>query len=209
MDRRGRGGSGVAPNYDIVREAEDVAAVVDAIGESVFVVGHSYGAICSLEAALLTDNIGRLVLYEPPIPAGIPFIAPDVPAQMQALIDEGDLEEALVLFFREGPKMPEHELKAYRQLPMWSTRVELVPTVAREMAVDHTYQFHAEKFAHLQVPTLLLVGSDSPQIFYKAIELADAALPNSKVVVLPDQQLIAMDTAPEMFVDKVVDFLLA
>ena len=33
MDRRGRGGSTDAPAYDIMREAEDVAAVVEAIGE--------------------------------------------------------------------------------------------------------------------------------------------------------------------------------
>ena len=54
MDRRGRGGSGDAPGYDLMREVEDVAAVVEAIGGPVFVLAHSYGAACSLEASLLT-----------------------------------------------------------------------------------------------------------------------------------------------------------
>lgn len=31
VDRRGRGGSGDSPDYDGVREAEDVAAVVDVV----------------------------------------------------------------------------------------------------------------------------------------------------------------------------------
>jgi len=45
MDRRGRGGSGDAPDYALQREAEDVAAVVDSIGEPVNLLGHSYGAL--------------------------------------------------------------------------------------------------------------------------------------------------------------------
>src|SRR5690606_2523309 len=73
MDRRGRGGSADSPDYDIMREAEDVAAVLKDIGTSTFVLGHSYGAVCALEAALLADNIHRLILYEPPIPTGLPL----------------------------------------------------------------------------------------------------------------------------------------
>jgi len=70
VDRRGRGLSGDAPEYAIEREFEDVAAVVDAIDGPVDVLGHSYGALCALEAALLTDKIRRLALYEPPVPTG-------------------------------------------------------------------------------------------------------------------------------------------
>ncbi len=42
-----------------------------------------------------------------------------------------------------------------------------------------------------------------------AIEAADAALPNSTVVVLPGQQHIAMDTNSQLFVGEVLDFLVA
>src|SRR5690349_18162579 len=51
VDRRGRGGSGDGPRYALDREFDDIAAVVDAIGAPVMLLGHSYGAICSLEAA--------------------------------------------------------------------------------------------------------------------------------------------------------------
>jgi Alpha/beta hydrolase family len=51
MDRRGRGGSGDGSTYAIEREFEDVAAVVDSIGGPVNLLGHSYGALCSLEKA--------------------------------------------------------------------------------------------------------------------------------------------------------------
>lgn len=208
MDRRGRGGSTDAPDYTLVREAEDVAAVVEAIGEPSFVLGHSYGAVCSLEATQLTDKVRRLILYEPPIPTGLPQYSPGIPDQIQALVDGGDLEAGCELFFREVVRMPEQELEAYRQLPVWKVRVQLTPTIPREMTIDRTYSFNAEKFANFQVPTLLLLGGDSPPLFKQAIELVDSILPNSQVVILPDQQHIAMDTNPELFVREVLQFLL-
>lgn len=68
MDRRGRGGSGDGPEYDIAREYEDVAAVVDAVagtaGSTVDLYGHSHGGIVAFGAAALTANIHKLVLYE-------------------------------------------------------------------------------------------------------------------------------------------------
>jgi pimeloyl-ACP methyl ester carboxylesterase len=65
MDRRGRGGSGDSTEYSIEREFEDVASVVNALDAPVLLFGHSYGAICALEAATRTDKLSGLVLYEP------------------------------------------------------------------------------------------------------------------------------------------------
>lgn len=207
MDRRGRGGSGDASEYHLEREAEDVAAVVESIGEPVFVVGHSYGAACSLEAALLTDRIPKLVLYEPPIPTGVQMYPPGVPDRMQSLVDAGDWETALELFFKEVVRMPQHELSQYRQLPMWKRRVQLAPTIPREMTLDRTYRFIPDKFAGLSIPTLLLLGSDSPPMFDRAVETVHEAVPGSTVVILPGQQHIAMDTNPELFLGVVTRFL--
>lgn len=208
MDRRGRGGSGDSPDYALAREAEDVAAVVEAVGEPVFTLGHSYGSVCSLEASLLTDKVRRLILYEPPIPTGLPQYPPGIPDQLQKLIDNGRLEAALEMFFREVVRMPEHELEAIRQLPVWKVRVRLAPTIPREMAIDRMYSFHADKFAHMLTPTLLLLGGDSPPLFQRAIEMLHPVLQNSQVVILPGQQHIAMDTNPDLFVREVMHFLL-
>jgi pimeloyl-ACP methyl ester carboxylesterase len=208
MDRRGRGGSTDAPEYDVRREAEDVAAVVEAVGAPVSILGHSYGALCSLEAALLTDNVRRMVLYEPPVPTGLPMYPPGVPDRMQALIDSGEFEAALEVFMREVMRMPEHELETYRRLPMWEGRIQLAPTIPRELAIDRTYSLDPDKFAKLRVPVLLLLGGDSPPLFRRATEAVDAALPNSTVVTLRGQQHIAMDTNPDLFVSEALRFLL-
>lgn len=207
MDRRGRGASEDGRAYHLEREAEDVAAVVGAIGHEVFVLGHSYGGLCCLEATLLTDAIRRLILYEPPIPLGTPIYPPGVPDRMQSLIDRGELEAGLELFMREVVEMPEHELARYRQLPMWANRIEIVPTVPRELVLERSYSFHPERFARMNVPTLLMLGGNSPDSFRRIIEVLDATLPHSTVVVLPGQQHIAMDLDLDLFVGEVLRFL--
>jgi pimeloyl-ACP methyl ester carboxylesterase len=53
-----------------------VVAVILAVAEPVFLLGHSYGAHCALLAAQLApDWIRRLVLYEPPWPNAVPDAA--------------------------------------------------------------------------------------------------------------------------------------
>lgn len=47
-----------------------MAAVVDSINEPANLLGHSFGALLALNAALLTDNLQTLILYEPPIKVG-------------------------------------------------------------------------------------------------------------------------------------------
>jgi pimeloyl-ACP methyl ester carboxylesterase len=209
IDRRGRGGSGDGDAYAIEREFEDVAALVATTGEPVFLLGHSYGAICSLEAALLTQNVSRLILYEPPIPTGAMIYPPGAPDRIQALVDAGELEAALEVFFREVVRMPDHELERYRALPAWQVRISLAPTIPRELAVDRIYSFQPDRFAELRTPTLLLLGGDSPPVFREAIGMVDEALPDSRVVVLPGQQHVAMDSAPELFLQEVRRFLSA
>ena len=65
-----------------------MAAVVDSVGESAILLGHSYGALCALEAARLTRNVGKLVLYEPGIEvAGEQIYPPAVIERLEALPD--------------------------------------------------------------------------------------------------------------------------
>ena len=207
MDRRGRGGSGDGAGYEVEREFEDVAAVIDAIGEDVLLLGHSYGAICSLEASLLTDRVRRLILYEPPVPTSARLYPPGVPERIQALVDAGDPEGALETFFREIVRMPDQELERFRTLPVWKVRVTLAPTIARELAQDRIYRFRPERFTAFTIPTLLLLGGDSPPLFRQAIDLLHASLPGSRVVVMPGQRHVAMDSVPELFVAEVRGFL--
>ena len=117
------------------------------------------------------------------------------------------MEAALEIMIREVVRMPDHEFELYRSLPMWKGRIQLAPTIPRELQVERTYSFVPERYAELRVPTMILLGGDSPPVFREAVEALDSALPTSSVVVLPGQQHVAMDTAPDLFLREVLSFL--
>jgi hypothetical protein len=48
--------------------------------------GHSYGAVCSLEATLRTPRVRRLALYEPPLPIGIEIYPPGLIERLGQLL---------------------------------------------------------------------------------------------------------------------------
>ncbi|WP_410507494.1 alpha/beta hydrolase [Methanosarcina hadiensis] len=60
----------------------------------------------------------------------------------------------------------------------------------------------------MKTPTLLLLGGDSSPVYRDFIKQIDAALPNSRIVVMPGQQHVAMNTAPELFIAEVARFLI-
>ncbi len=210
IDRRGRGESGDALDYAVEREFEDVAALVDAIGENVNLLGHSFGGLCVLEAALLTPNLRRLIVYEPPsLPVpGVPLYPEGIVDRLEALLDAGDRENVVITVFRDLVRMPSDELEQFKVSPRFAAWVAAAHTVPRETRAEEEYRFVPERFKHLHVPTLLLVGGDSPQEVKTTIDSWHAALPNSHVKVLPGQQHVAQVTAPDLFMREIEAFLL-
>lgn len=104
--------------------------------------------------------------------------------------------------------MPSHELEVLRSMPVWAARVAAAHTVLREMQGSENYVFQPERFRQMRTPTLLLLGGDSPPFLAAAITDALArALPVCRVAVMPGQQHVAMDTAPELFIGEVLNFL--
>ena len=213
IDRRGRGGSGDAPEYALERELEDVAAVVDAIAEAsgsrVDVYGHSYGGECAFGAALLTPHVRSLVLYEgwPPVmPEKLKFPT-GVEERIDALVASGDREAALELFWREVVKVTDEDIRAIRAQPSWPSRVATVHTITREVRAFYNDTFDPRQAARITVPVLLLVGSDTPEELRDDPETVAAALPDARIALLEGQQHIADVLAPELFAESVLEFL--
>ena len=138
--------------YAIDREFEDVAAVAEWAGEEVSVLGHSHGGVCALEAALLTDRIRKLVLYEPPM--GFLATPPDVVERLEALLAAGERDELLAFFMREVAGLPPDQVELLRSLPAWEARLAVAHTIPREERVNREYAFDPDRFRELQVPTL-------------------------------------------------------
>jgi pimeloyl-ACP methyl ester carboxylesterase len=207
MDRRGRGTSGDGDEYSLEAEFEDVAAVVEAAGEEVFLLGHSFGALCALEVALRVPNLRKLVLYEPAFPTeDTQLYDPAAKRRLEELAEAGDREAMLTAFLREVAQMSEQEVAALKADASWQGRLAAAHTAIRELA-DGEYVFEPTRFASMDVPTLLLVGGNSPAFLRRPSEVVNHALPNSRIVDLPGQGHAAMNTAPEMFLREVIGFL--
>lgn len=208
MDRRGRGASGDACEHELRREAEDVVAVIDSIGEPAHLLGHSYGALCALEAARLTNDVRRLILYE-----GVPLDGPSIGRagaveRLESLLTAGDVDQMLVEFYRDVADVPPDEIALLRaQRDAWATRMANAMTIPREVREKHRYVFEPERFRSLRVPTLLMVGGNSPPHELQYANAVAEALPDARVLVLPGQQHLAMYIAPDLFVREVVKFL--
>lgn len=205
MDRRGRGESGDSTDYAMEREFEDIAAVIDSIDGQVSVVGHSLGALYSLEAALRTRNIVRLVLYEPAFPReGTEIIPEAVLEQIDLRIVEGDVDGAITTALREAG-YSEEELELLQSKPWWPVGLGGAGTITRELRALNDYHFDPARFDDFSVPTVLLTGSESSSLFSDTIERLDETLPNSCIVTIPGQAHEAMTTAPDLFVDRIVE----
>lgn len=210
MDRRGRGASSDGSEYAMVREFEDVAAVVDAIAEAsgaaVDVYGHSFGGSCALGGATLTNNIRRLAVYEPPVGPISNAYPPGLLERLDALLAEGKREAVIEAIFTEVLEVSDEELKAFRSQPSWQARVAAAHTIPRESRVELDGAFDLALAANITVPTLLLTGGDSPASLSADLETLAAALPDARTVVIKDQGHGADVLVPDVFAEHLMGF---
>lgn len=199
IDRRGRGASGDGPEYAMAREAEDVVAVLEAVGGELL-VGHSFGALCSILAAERTGRLRRLVLYEPPI-----AIRASRLAGLDALVARGELDDALYGFLR-GAGTSAEQLAAIRASRAWPTLLEAVPMLPRELHAAAAWQHPP---GPIDVPTLFLLGADTTSGAYlDGLDELRAAFPDHRTEQIAGQQHVGHVFAPEVFATLVADFCL-
>jgi pimeloyl-ACP methyl ester carboxylesterase len=212
MDRRGRGASGDHPDYEFVREVEDVVAVVDAVaeasGELVNVLGNSGGGSFALAAAALTENIRRLVVFEPPGREVLARIPESLVDRLDELMAAEDREGTLELAYRTIAGMSDEQIDHLRGQPEWPNRIAVAHTVPRELRLPPERMFDPEQAARVTAPTLLLVGSESPDAYRASAEAVAAAVPDVRMVLLEGQGHAADLLAPALFAEHVLEFLL-
>ena len=208
LDRRGFGASGDGETYEIERDFDDVAAVVDAVatrtGAPVALFGHSYGANCAMGGATLTGNVHHLVLYEPSLGLTYP---PGSIDRIDAALDAGDRDAAIVEVLAGILEMGDEEIDAYRSTPLWPVRLAAAHTVPRECRAEEGWALQPGQFSSITARTLFLAGSQSVPEVAKATRAAADAIPGAEISVLEGHGHVAHKTDPVLVAGIISEFV--
>jgi pimeloyl-ACP methyl ester carboxylesterase len=205
IDRRGRGDSADGEGYAVEREFGDVAAVVRDAGDGALLVGHSYGGLIAAGAAPLLNELPGLALYEPPM-GGVLAKRPLID-RWERLIADGDRDLMVREFFREVAGYGEEEITALARSPVWERRKRIAPTVLRELRAELRFRLDREALGGVAAPTLMLVGSESPDWAIRSTEAYAGAIPGAEVHTLEGRGHGANTTDPQLLATEIERFL--
>ncbi len=213
-DRRGRGGSGdeSPDSADPDREVDDISAVVDEAGGRAILFGTSSGAALALYAAArLGDRITGVVAYEPPYICddSRPPLASDLPERIAASVAAGDRSGAAKAFFVEAIGVPAVGVAVMRMLPLWRDAKALTHTLRYDFALlDGTQQgeaLHADRWAGLTAPTIVLVGSKSEKFFHHTARSLAVLLPTAEYESLEGAHHGSPEMSPSGIARRIID----
>jgi pimeloyl-ACP methyl ester carboxylesterase len=186
-DRRGRGESADSTPYAAEREIEDLAAVIDTVGGSAAVYGHSSGAALALRAAGAGLPITHLVVHEPPYGPDDEESRAEARALAEAVqtaVDAGRPQDAIGHFMK-AMGTPDDVTASMAADPR-------IRRLAMTMPYDHAVMgdfdeggaIPASRVRRIGVPTLVLAGTASPAFFRDTADRLTALLPDGRLQVL-------------------------
>lgn len=192
-DRRGRGESTDTAPYDVQREVEDLAALIEVAGGSASVYGISSGAALALEAARAGVPIEKLALYEAPfvVDQSRKLAGADYAERMDRLLAEGRRGDAVRQFMREGVGLPGIMVAMMRFIPAWKKLTGIAHTLPYDTALTADKQrgepLPAADWAGLDQPALVIAGSKSPTWMQNGMRALAEAVPGARHHTLPGQ----------------------
>lgn len=196
-DRRGRGDSGDQDEYDVEREIEDLAAVIEAAGGSAYVYGTSSGAALALRAAEAGLPITRLVAFEPP------YVVDDsrkpIPRTWVSDLKALGPGDAVKYFMTKGIGLPGFVVALMKLMPAWKG----MKAVAHTLPYDATLlgencfgqPLDASQWASIDQPVLVVNGGKSPGWMKTSVRALAAAVPGAKHEEVPGQNHVIKATA--------------
>jgi pimeloyl-ACP methyl ester carboxylesterase len=193
-DRRGKGDSGDTLPYSVGREIDDIDALIQEAGGPASLYGLSSGAVLALEAAnkLGPRKVRKLVMYEPPfiVDDTRPPVPADYISQVNKAVAEGRRSDAVDLFMKVVG-VPEEYIPAMHDMPMWPELEKGAYTLAYDGAIMGDNQsgkpLPPNQWDGATMPTLVIVGGDSPPFFQNGTQQLAEILPNARRRTLEGQ----------------------
>lgn len=203
-DRRGRGESADTSPYTVERELEDLAAILEQVGDGrpATVMGWSSGGNLVLNAAQAGVPIARIAVFEPnasideqtrpPLPA-------DYVEQLDAAVADGRPGDAVALFMTAAAMVPQEMVDHMRTEEWWGGLEAIAPTIAydgRQVGDALSGRpLRADLWDRIDVPVLVMHGDETwPALAAGARAIADH-LPSATLQAVPGQD---HSTTPEI-----------
>lgn len=181
-------------------ELDHIRALVEEIGAPVLLVGHSSGAVVSLEA--LVDRpaaFAGAVLYDPPLVAdGLPFVhVPGTIDRARAAVAAGKNGKAFAVFARGVLRLPAPLAWLSAVLASTVPRVKsLVPAQIEDGAAIEQLGNRLDAYAGIKVPAVLLTGEREQGDLHARLAALAQAMPHAERVAMPKQAHSANRRAP-------------
>jgi pimeloyl-ACP methyl ester carboxylesterase len=223
LDQRGHGDSDKPPTgYKWQRFGDDVLAVVDHLGlQGARALGHSAGAAALIFAETMRPGtFSRLVLMDP---TTLPPEFRAMTAHLENPMAESarrrraiwDSPEQMVDRLRNGTPLAgwrEDFLRAYAIYGMTERvdgtfELKCPPAIEAQVYAEAGSNDGWDRIAHLQPPTLLLTGEDSPMWSAGRNEEAAERLPNGRAATIRGGHFFPMEN-PDDTIEQVLPFLL-
>jgi pimeloyl-ACP methyl ester carboxylesterase len=154
------------------------------------IFAHSFGALVAGDAAMGTDAIGRMMLFEPAPPTSDALVT-DLFAKTEDADWDGVIR-TLLCGLQKNPADVFERLRADHD--RWPRYAELAASVARELQGALHYQYDAARLGARRLPVRFLLGGTSGAIMGRYTKTAMGALAGSDLVVLDGQAHGAMRT---------------
>jgi len=188
-DRRSRGDSSDTPPYDIEREIEDLAALIEQTGGSAYVYGISSGALLALDAAVSQLPITKLALYEPPIilDAARAKGMENVADELASITVAGRRSDAVELFMTKVLHMPPPAIEQMKKSPFWANLEALAHTLTFDVRITARAASLVERANSVQAATLALQGDAAPPWMADGIRTLVGKIPGARHQTLEGQ----------------------
>ncbi|MDB5167279.1 MAG: alpha/beta hydrolase fold protein [Candidatus Saccharibacteria bacterium] len=187
-DRRGRGDSGDTKPYSVDKEIDDIGALIDELGGSAYVYGHSSGAILALQAAEKLDKkVIGLALYEVPYndDPQAQKIAEQYKKNLKQFLSADKRGDAIALFVT-SVGVSEKQISAMQKLPMWKGLTAMAPTLLYD-TVELMESYPNVKAQNVTTKSLVMYGGASPSFMAKTAQKLSQAMPHSTLRSLENQ----------------------
>lgn len=193
-DRRGRGESTDAEDYHIIREIEDIEALIDIAGGTAYLYGISSGAILAAYAAnALPHKVTKLAMYEAPLvlDKSRPIIPDTYVQDLKSLIADGKRSAAIQLFTKDAVGLPGILVKMMPLFPGWSKGVAIAHTLIYDGAITKAAtngrDLVPKLWANATMPVLVTAGGKSKHWMQNGNKILAQTFGDVEFQIIPGQ----------------------